>query len=149
MFIETDQGPIEAFNLIMKKEWAKKILDGSKTVEFRAYSPFYIKMFTIPESFEENNRRLAEAERLNLPDPELIPDSSPISAIHFHPYGKSWHLDCLIDDIKLVGCDRGGAMELREDWGSHDLDDFMDVPDGNGPLTFALHISGIIGHHGL
>lgn len=139
---------IEALHLVMKKKWAQYILAGRKTVEFRAFTPYYRSRLTIPENFEENNRRIQEADRTGV-EPELLEDFKPIEAIHFSDYNNTWQLICRTDGIKLVGCDSGGARELRHDWGSHDLDDFNEVPDGQGPLAFAIHISGIIDHSGL
>lgn len=67
----------EAFDLIMKKEFAYQILRGQKAIEFRDFSTHYCKRF------------LADAKKLEFKD---------LHAIHFHDYNNTWFLD-----VKMYG----------------------------------------------
>lgn len=62
----------EAFDLIMKKEFAYQILRGQKQIEFRNFNTHYCKRFF--------------ADEKNL-------EFKPINKIHFHDYNNTWFLD--------------------------------------------------------
>lgn len=65
----------EAFDLIMKKEYAMAILQEKKAIEYRDYSSYYTKrLFDNPKELEPK----------------------PINVIHFHDYNKTWFLDVQI-----------------------------------------------------
>lgn len=62
----------EAFDLIMKKEYAMAILQEKKAIEYRDFSNFYLKKFF------ENPK-------------DLVPKK--INVIHFRDYSGKWFLD--------------------------------------------------------
>ena len=71
----------EAFDLIMRKEFAYQILKGEKTVEYRDFSKFYLNRF-----YKDTKSW------------ELRTDSN---CVHFHDYNNTWFLDVLVTEIEF------------------------------------------------
>ena len=140
---------VEAYALIMKKENAKEILEGKKTVEFRQFSPKYEKMFTDFAQVKKNEELVAQGRENEC----LPPFNTDVEVVHFYPYNNSWHLDVFIDEIGTVDITEEGARFLAEEFGCHEMDDqwqqYAHLPKEEIPFMFYLHIDGIVGHHGL
>lgn len=149
MKIDYNDRQVEAYALVMKKEYALEILKGSKTVEFRTTSKKYDGMF-LDKTILKINETLRKQGR----DDECeSPFRTDIEAIHFYPYNNSWHLDVAIDEIGIVEISEEGAKFLAEEFGCHEFDDewqqFADLPEDEIPLVYYIHICEVISHQGL
>ena len=80
--------PIKVLNLIMKKEFAKQILEGTKEIEWRVFSPFYESRLI--------DEKVLEFKSLHLDNDDItycVSDIRHPKVIHFHNYNNSWMLD--------------------------------------------------------
>ena len=80
--------PIKVLNLIMKKEFAKQILEGTKEIEWRVFSPFYESRLI--------DDKVLEFKSLHLDNDDItycVSDIRHPKVIHFHNYNNSWMLD--------------------------------------------------------
>ena len=140
---------LDAYALIMKKENALDILSGKKTVEFRAFTPKYEKMFTDFAQIKKNDELVAQGRE----DECLPPFNTETGAVHFYPYSNNWHLNVLIDEIGTVDVTEKGAKFLAETFGCHEYDDqwqqFAHLPSEEIPFVFYLHIEKVLDHSGL
>lgn len=99
----------EAFDLIMRKQFAWDILEGRKRVEFRDTTKFYMKRF-----FKDLKKF------------ELRED---VRCIHFHDYGNTWYLDVVIERI----CVRSLTPEdigFFHEYGHHEYDEEIKANEG-------------------
>ena len=141
---------IECLNLIMKKEYARQIVAGTKKLEYRACSDFY-------------NRRLID-ERVSqyiidhINDEEVLTfcnDIRQVKKIHFYSYSNTWHLDVEVDYNGAFSPVKEDIEMLHNEYGVHDWDaDFADferagVPDEDRPWIFYFSISKILSSSGL
>lgn len=123
----------EAFDLIMRKEFALQIVEGVKRLEFRSLSDFYISRFMHQE-----------------PDGELY-YKDHIEYLHFHDYNKSWFLDVHIEPIQfklLHPSDAGYFHSYGHYEMDQDIEEFADKdPDKESdeiPGFFCIPIDAII-----
>lgn len=148
MKISINGNEVEAYALIMRKENALEILHGKKTIELRAESPKYVKMFSNQEQVARN--RKAEAEGRDEWESPLRKD---VGYVHFYNYNNTWSLDCEIDELGTVSPIKEDAEFLAQEFGCHEFDDawqeYEGKPDEEIPFYFYLHINGIVGHRGL
>ena len=99
----------EAFDLIMRKQFAWDILEGRKRVEFRDTTKFYMKRFV-----------------KDLEKSELRED---VRCIHFHDYGNTWYLDVVIEYIcvrSLIPRD----IDFFHKYGHHEYDEEIKANEG-------------------
>ena len=123
-----------AVSLVLCKEYAKEIVNGNKTVEFR--DVVSDKNFSF---FAETN----EEGKWNF---------KRVRAIHFYVYNKSFELDVLIDANGVVSpCEKG--VELMHKFGCNELDeeakDYKGTPLKDRPMYFWFHIAKIVKSRGL
>lgn len=140
---------VEAYDLILKKPYALDILEGRKTVEIRAYSPFYCSRFTDAHLFDENEKLRAAGRE----DECVPPWRTDIGFVHFHDYGNTWFLDVGLDEIGLTDMTEEGVRFLAEEFGFHEYDNewqqFAGLPEDEVPAFFYLHINEIVRQSGL
>ena len=79
---------IECLSLIMKREFAEQILAGTKKLEYRAYSPFYISRLI--------DKKVAKYIQDNIDDDEVV----------------TFCNDIRMFDIILVGCFNKGVYTV-------------------------------------
>lgn len=122
----------EAFDLIMRKEFAYEILKGNKTIEYRDFTQFYAKRFC--SDVKELKRK-------------------PIYHIHFHDYNNTWFLDVAIESVDICAVDC--APETRfyfESYGDTTMEEALDIADDKqikiddkeALWTFCMPITAII-----
>ena len=88
--------PVECLNLIMRKEFAKQILEGKKKLEFRGYTDHYISRLY--------DNDVLKFMQLYKNEPEVLAMCEPlrmVEKIHFHNYNDTWHLDveCTMNEV--------------------------------------------------
>lgn len=97
----------EAFNLIMRKEYAYQILKGEKKIEFRdLFSDYFCSMF-----FKESKDKKS-------PD-YFVPRD--IGCIHFHDYNNTWFLDVSIEAVDINAIHPDNADYFHK-YGHHEFD---------------------------
>lgn len=112
--------PIECLNLVMRKEFAKEILNGTKRLEFRGSSPFYYGRL-IDKDVENWMQDHIDDEEVSF----FVNPIRPVKKMHFYNYANSWHLDveCTFNDMVVVNDD--DVSFLRETFGCTDFDDML------------------------
>ena len=139
MKIELNGKEYEAYDLVMRRENAQAIIDGTKTVEIRSFSSHYISLF-----YDKERRKNFDATNVDIEEP-----FKDIKFVRFHNYNYSWYLDVEIDEIGSIILDKEGIGCLQEDFGFHELDheiaNYKDKPTDEIPLVFYLHIKKVVG----
>lgn len=121
----------EAFDLIMRKEFALQIIEGIKKIEFRAVSGFYVSRFL---------RKLPDG-RLEYKD--------EIEYLHFHDYNKSWFLDVHIEPVRHKPIHPASA-DFFHSYGHFELDEDMKEfahlkeDDDSIPLIFCIPVDAVV-----
>ena len=145
MKITYDGKEHEAYALVMKRENALEILNGTKRVEIRAFTEFYDRMFLDRDIIAKNER-----------DPEHF--ESPMKktyCVHFHTMNKKapWYLDVSIDNIGIASMIEEDIKWLNETYDFHDFDNewqqFVGKPDDEIPSFYYLGIEKVLQHEGL
>ena len=142
--------PIERLSLVMKKEYAQEIIDGTKTVEIRdAGSKKYQDMLYDKEmlAYEEDHWD-DELMRLQLLD--FTSDIRPVLSIHFYTYNNSWSMDveCIDNDIMVVNDEQVG--DLRQAFACNEFDELLEdlnrdnVPEEERPCFFYFAVGKIL-----
>ena len=143
---------IESLNLVMKREYAEAIKNGTKTVEFRAYSPHYCgrlydKNVEHYLSLHKNDKVVKEKLEEGIITPMRM-----VQNIHFHNYNNSWFLDCECISNGVIALVEEDVKFLQERFGCHELDadlaHYEAVGEKNRPLLFYFAI-GKIGKNNL
>lgn len=142
-FEEHPEAPIakdvECLSLIMKREYAEQILAGTKKLEFRSYSNFYVKRLIDPE--------VSEYVRAHINDDEVVMfcnDIKQVKKIHFHNYNNSWFLDIECDYNDVFRINKHDIEFLQKQYGCHDFDEDLkmmelnNVPQEKRPWVFYL-----------
>ena len=140
---------VEAYDLIMKKENALAILNGTKTVEIRPFTPSYSEKFTDFDQLEKNEKLREEGHE----DQCQPPYRTDIGFIHFRNYNNSWSLDVAIDELGMTEMTEEGVRFLSEEFGFHDYDEewqqYEGMPEEDIPLFYYMHIVEIVRQTGL
>jgi len=128
---------IECLNLIMKKDFALKILHGEKKVEFRAYGKHYHERLIDKDvaNYIEKHPELPQEEI-----DEFVDVFRRVKKIHFYNYNNSWHLDVKCDDNYILAVTRPNVEWLQTEFNCHEFDemlaDFERRKDNLRPLVF-------------
>lgn len=148
MKIQHKGNEVEAYRLITKKKFAQQILDGTKRVEIRAFSNFYVNMFIDPERAEKQSEGLLENGIYSIDD--TIRDTQYARLTN---YSGSWHLDVRITSISVCGMFKEDIEYLNEHFNFHDYDQeykkYENYPEDKVPMFFAIAIRDIIDSKGL
>ena len=136
---------IDCLNLVMKREWAEKILSGEKKLEFRDFTQFYASRL-----IDKNvNKYLNE----HVDDDEVVMfcnDIRQVEKIHFHNYNNSWFLDveCTFNDAFSVT--KNDIEFLQEEYDCHEFDEDLEsleaanVPEKERPYIFYFVIGKVL-----
>ena len=136
---------IECLNLIMKKEYATQIIEGTKKLEYRAYSDFYEKLLI--------DKRVSEYLMDNIDNDEVVTfcnDVRQVKKIHFYSYSNTWYLDVEVDYNDVFSLVKRDIEMLHENYGVHDYDEEymmyekMGVPENERPWIFYFSISKVL-----
>ena len=141
---------IDCLDLIMKKEFALQILDGTKKIELRDASNHYCRRL-----YDSNITRFID---LHQNDDEIMNECGPygyldelmqVDRIHFHNYSNSWFLD-----VKVLHTDylymNNDVKDQLNTLGIHDVDDAIDEFEKKGikpeerPVFFQFVLDEII-----
>lgn len=112
--------PIECLNLIMRREFAEQILNGTKIIEFRAASEHYYQRIVDKEviNYLESHDDITEDE-----EREFVPILRPVKKIHFHNYNNSWFLDVECNLVDIIAVIKSNVEWLQETYNCHELDE--------------------------
>lgn len=146
---------VEALSLIMRKEFAQQIVDGTKKFEVRDGSSFYNKIFLNPKKKEEFETFLKTGEH---PKSEAWYDihyytrdvSELPGWVHFHNYSNSWSLDVEIVDVCLAVVEEGYNNVLHK-IGCHELDEVVKEckDEETFPLFYIITLGDIVNRHNI
>lgn len=125
----------EAFDLIMKKEFAYPILTGEKKLEFRRPIPLYCAKFLKKWRYADRH------------DPDYFVPRD-IRCVHFHDYGNSWFLDIGIEYVDTFTIHPQSLQYLHK-YGHYEYDDDISIVPKNTPINkaswmFALPVLEVI-----
>lgn len=140
---------IPAYALLMRKENALEILNGTKTIETRMVSNRYEKMFVNFDQAKKNEQLRKEGRE----DECKSILRTDIDAIHFYSTGAPWILDVGVDEIGISSFSAEDIKYLQDEYDFHEFDDaveeFKNTPEEEMPLFYYFHIDEIIRHEGL
>jgi hypothetical protein len=140
--------PVECLNLIMRKQFAQQIVDGTKKVEFRAFSQHYVDRLIDQDVDNWMTDHVDDEEAMFFAN-----HVRPVKKIHFHNYNNSWSLDveCVRNDY-CAPCQKDIDF-LHEKWDCHELDemckDFDRKKATERPMFFFFVVGKILNKQGL
>lgn len=82
----------EAFDLILKKDFAYQILQGQKTIEFRSFTENYLAKFCTKKLVREYQKGLKN----------LKFEPKEIFFVHFRDFNNTWFLDVGIEAVDAM-----------------------------------------------
>ena len=139
---------IEVLNLTMFRKNAKEILEGTKKVEYRAFSDHYVgRLFDrdVLKFLEkhQNEEDVAKAQEDGIVDPLRV-----VRKIHFHNYNNTWFLDVNVEVNDSCILMKEDMDMLHEAYDSHDLDEmYKDMElkkEKERPMFFFFVMGNII-----
>lgn len=151
MKINIEGKEVEAYHIIMKKENALEILNGTKKVEIRRFDDKYGKLFIDPkkeaeyfEKMKQPNFEYIDAEG-NAECDKIYKDTK---YIYFTNYAKSWSLVVKIHSIYMLYMTKDDIEFLSEQLEFHEYNSewqkFEGKPIEEVPSFFAIAIDKII-----
>lgn len=138
--------PIKVLNLIMKKEFAKQILEGTKEIEWRVFSPFYESRLI--------DDKVLEFKSLHLDNDDItycVSDIRHPKVIHFHNYNNSWMLDVECRFVELIVANENSAQYFKDEYGDTTLEEVVKRNKNKDmyPLFFAIYLGKVLCSNGL
>ena len=137
---------IECLDLVMKKENALDILAGTKKLEYREYSPFYISRLV--------DKNVAKYIQDHVDDDDVLTfcnDLRQVKKIHFHDYNNSWILDVECTYVDVFSINRRDIEFLQDKYGAHDFDENLEYFEQNHvkdrPRLFYLAIGKVLSNN--
>lgn len=156
MKINIDGKEVEVYHLIMKKENALEILNGTKKVEIREFNQKYGTLFIDPQKEAEY------FEKMKQPNFEYIDENGvaecdkiykDVKYIYFTNYNKSWSLVVEIDQIYMLYMIKDDIEFLSEQLGFKEYDNEWQQFEGKDlddiPSFFAIDIKRIVSNENL
>lgn len=144
MTIQVNGQQVEAYDLLMKKEYALEILSGKKRVEFRSFTDHYINRFMDKEVMKRN-----KAKGNPTIDELRAEVRTDIEYIHFHNYNNSWYLDVAIEGIGYCCLDSQDIVPLAEDFDDfkaylEDAKKYDKMPFDERPMMFYIVLAEVV-----
>lgn len=117
-----DAQEVDCLNLVMKREFAEQILAGTKKLEFRQYSPFYISRLVDKKVADYIEKHKEEKDIFT-----FMSDIRQVRKIHFYNYNKSWYLDveCVYNDVFSIT--NRDIEYLHKRYDCHDFDEDLAI----------------------
>lgn len=113
---------VACLNLIMKREFAEKILKGEKKLEFRAYTQHYVDRLID----KDVDNYLADHEGKEDDDLHTFAEVvRPVLKIHFHNYSNSWHLDVECTNNFIMPIAEPWVKNIQDTFGCHEMDEML------------------------
>lgn len=116
--------PIEVLNLIMRKEFAEQILNGTKKVEIRAYSKFYYDRLFDKKVLDWGDQHCTTDEMAA----DFVDFAEPlkkVKAIRFHNYDNTWFLDVECIENYQLAVVKEQVEYLQEAYDCHEFDELL------------------------
>lgn len=142
---------IEVLDLVMKREWAEKILSGEKKIEFRDFSDFYCNRLYDKETFDFVDKMLDEDNmEAVLAQNVFFSPIKQVYVIHFHNYNNSWFLDVSLKTNDYLTIQDEDIEFLHKEFNCHELDDDlkkckeMKISQKNRPQMFYFVIDEVL-----
>ncbi len=149
MKIKYNGNEYEAYSLIMRKENALEIFNGTKRVEIRVFTPHYMDMFIDQE-------KLARNKKIDVGELDASEWSAPLKdtpCVHFYSPNGGWSLDVSIENIGIASMTQEDIEWLSSEYDFHDYDDewqqFAGLPEEEIPSFFYICIEKILHSEGL
>lgn len=135
------QKPVECLNLIMKREWAEKIVSGEKKIEWRDYSQHYHQRL-IDDKTQEFLNQHPDDDLLHIVEPTAV---RPVKRIHFHNYNNTWTLDVKCKGNDLVTVNKIGLKIMQDVYHTHDVDEDYEIARKNGGKFYPTYFFFVLG----
>lgn len=108
-----------AYYLMLTKENAKAILNGSKKVELRSFSDYYVNLFI---NIDEFNKKIKNGDIFTVSETF----KKDVKYIHFTNRQHSWFLDVEIESQNIGFLAEYDIIQLQEKYDFHELDPLID-----------------------
>lgn len=144
MKIEVNGQQVEAYDLLMRKEYAQEIISGKKKVEFRSFSDHYCDRF-----FDKATVKRNQNNGRHMGDDGFENEFKDVWYIHFHNYNNTWYLDVEISETGMFCVDSQDVEEFARDY--PDFADYLPdarendkLPEDERPMLFYLVIDKVV-----
>jgi hypothetical protein len=149
MKVETANGVYEAFPLIMRREYAKQILNRKKRVELRECSNRYGAMFFTDEYWSFIRRGMPEREKRRYENGDNM-FKEDVKMVHFYNYQNTLCLDCSIQGLEIIKMTKEEIDWLCEEYNIPDDDviheewkAYEGTPKERVPVMFAIVMGSV------
>lgn len=105
----------EALQLMLQKPFAEQIIAGTKRLEIRSFSPFYVKTLLNVDNF---NQWVAAG----LPAEHKPIFKKKINYLHFTNRNRSWFLNVEVRQHFVEFLTYENVLQLQKEFNCHDLD---------------------------
>ncbi len=159
MKVKVNDKEVEAYHLIMRKENALEILNGTKKIEIRDYSDKYCGMFYDKDKLAKANEVFEKTGNSNDEQGTSLFEKSVKNTryICFTNYNKSWSLIIEVTWFYILSLTKENVQFLNDEFDFHDLDnDWQEFEDAvkkekydEIPSFWALQLGKVISHENL
>lgn len=158
MKVNIEGKEVEAYHLIMKKENALEIINGTKKIEVRDFNQKYGQMFIDPKKEAEYFEKMKQSN-FEYIDQNGVAECDKIykgiKYIYFTNYNKSWHLVVKISHINMLWFNDDDMNFLENELNFKDYKEGYEefkknYKEGDEiPAIFAITIESIVSHENL
>lgn len=142
--------PMECLDLIITRQMAQQIIDGTLTVDYRADCQYYCDML-IDDDVWDYCQAHRDDEELDACLRIFYSDTRPVDTIHYHDFNNTWYLDVEVDYNDVCEAIKNYHDVMREEFESRFLADKVKWQKAN-PLApirtyFFFAIERVIAHN--
>ena len=133
--------PLDRLALTLERDKAEMIVAGTKTVEFRDFTPFYHSRLydkAVMKWIDDHGND----ESISDEDFFCANPVRPVRSIHFYNYSKTLSLDVAVKETGIVSLTEEGIQMLHERFNCHELDENYEyckanaISESERPLYF-------------